>query len=232
VNGLDEHDFKHEPIDGEAKIILEEETHGTELPKIEQPKTSLWSGLWEWGVFFIFGTFFLIWVIGFTWNDIVQKEYQVRTQAAYNQPASPSITASNPQNASIEPELTPSNRFMNELRAQDAQKIVAYLQNHKYLEATWTAASGETRGAIAGTREEISDGFAVLTKIETSTEDGRSGDSYDVWMVDENSDGVLDAIMYINSRNPEEKHAYHHPTDEASMLYWNLSLRELAKAAR
>lgn len=115
---------------------------------------------------------------------------------------------------------------------QYAQKIFAYLQNHKYLEATWTAASGETRGAIAGTREEISDGFAVLTKIETSTEDGRSGDSYDVWMVDENSDGVLDAIMYINSRNPEEKHAYHHPTDEASMLHWKLSLRELAKAAR
>lgn len=115
---------------------------------------------------------------------------------------------------------------------QYAQKIFAYLQNHKYLEATWTAASGETRGAIAGTRAEIRGGFAVLTKIETLTEDGRPGDSYDVWMVDENSDGVLDAIMYVNSRNQEEKHAYHHPTDEASMLHWKLSLRELAKAAR
>ena len=232
MNGFDEHDFKYEPIDGEAEIILEEEAHETELPKIEQPKTNLWGGLWEWGVFFIFGTFFLIWVIGFTWDDIVQKEYQVRTQAAYDQPVSPSTIADNPQNAVSEPELPPSKRFMDELRAQDAQKIFAYLQNHEYLEATWTAASGEIRGAIAGTRAEIHGGFAVLTKIETLTAEGEQGDSYDVWMVDENSDGVLDAIMYINSKNPEEKYAYHHPTDEASMLHWKLSLRELAKAAR
>ena len=171
------------------------------------------------------------------------SSYAPAQTAEYQQPASsPSIQTAQENKASSEQAATvPADRqdeplyeeaFAANLRKQDAQKIFAYLQNHKYLEATWTAASGETRGAMAGTREEISDGFAVLTKIETLTEDGRPGDSYDVWMVDENSDGVLDAIMYINSRNPEEKHAYHHPTDEASMLNWKLSLRELAKAAR
>ena len=122
--------------------------------------------------------------------------------------------------------------FAANLRKQDAQKIFSYLKDHETLEATWTANDGGTRMVLAAKYPQIKNGFAVDTDLNTTAENGVDGAVYYVLMVDENADGVLDHIIYTNEKDKSDEHVYHNPTDEASLIMWNFSLRELAKAAR
>ena len=51
-------------------------------------------------------------------------------------------------------------------------------------------------------------------------------------MADENTDGVIDRIIYTNVQNRSDEHVYHNPTDETSVMLWEVALRELARASR
>lgn len=122
--------------------------------------------------------------------------------------------------------------FAANLRKQDAQKIFTYLKEHETLDVIWTASGGDERMALASRHDEIKNGFAVGTALNTTAKNGTDGVVYDVLMVDENADGVLDHIIYTNEQDRSDEHIYHNPTDGASLAMWDFSLRELAKAAR
>lgn len=122
-------------------------------------------------------------------------------------------------------------QFMNDLKTQDAKAVFAYLQQHKELEATWTAANKETVTASAFKYPQIPNGFVIDTNFHAMT--GNGGEAvYNVLMADENTDGVLDRIIYTNMQNRSDEHVYHNPTDETSVMLWEVALRELARASR
>ncbi|OFN57642.1 MULTISPECIES: hypothetical protein [Eikenella] len=122
-------------------------------------------------------------------------------------------------------------QFMNGLKTQDAQAVFAYLQQNKELEATWTAASKETVTVSAFKYPQIPNGFVIETNFHAISENGRET-VYNVLMADENTDGVIDRIIYTNVQNRSDEHVYHNPTDETSVMLWEVALRELARASR
>lgn len=142
-------------------------------------------------------------------------------------------TASNSASPSAgsDAESSPAKQFMNELQTQDAEAVFAYLKDNESLEATWVSNSKELRSAFAAIDEDRA-GFGVQIYLPAMTETGAAGATYKVVMMDDNADGVLDHIMYTNVLNREDEHIYHQPTDEASTILWEVSLRELAKATR